>query len=101
MEVSNQRQPKQRIVHPQEWNYKPALDTKYRGGILIRSLWEKGSGRIIDVRAIDTDEKYVCIRDPHKFIEEAEWLKKKNTFNLAWISGVNSLLFCFSQWTSG
>jgi hypothetical protein len=56
---------------------KPAVDTKNRGDIFIKVLWWKGVGCILGVIVMDTDAKYYHNKDPHKFLEVVERLKKK------------------------
>jgi hypothetical protein len=53
------------------------VDTKYRCDVLIRSLWEKGTDCIVDMRVTDKDVKSYRNKDPQKVLEVVERLKKK------------------------
>jgi len=48
-----------------------------RGDVLIRSLWERGTDPILDVRITDTDAKSYASRDPKKVLEQHEREKKR------------------------
>jgi hypothetical protein len=56
---------------------KPTVDTKYRGDVLIRTLWDKGTDCILDMIVMDTDAIYYHNKDPTKVMEAAERLRKK------------------------
>jgi hypothetical protein len=55
----------------------PITNIKDRGGVLIRGLWEKGIGCILDVRVTVTDAKAYLKKHQHKVLEAAEKLKTR------------------------
>jgi hypothetical protein len=55
----------------------PMAENEDRGDLLIRGLWERGTGCILGVRVTDTDAPTYQMNDPHKVLEAAERLKKK------------------------
>jgi hypothetical protein len=58
---------------------KPTVDSEDRGGVLIRSIWKKGTDFIFDVRVTYTDATSYRKKDPQKVLHLAERLKK-NTY---------------------